>query len=253
MSLRNALAALLGSNRRTGHAADAEPLATRLGLGDRTGVRTPGQADYLLGAAAQPWKLGINKTGSSIPANSLVRFDGVDATSGLPKLAALSAASQNSQPVGVTLYAIANNAQGRYLDFAPAHIIRVPSGVSAGDRVAPYNTGSSWISSAADATGCLIVKAILGAAGDDQYAVAAWCPPQGVEINWYKLSDISPAVKGYALTNMGAGGPGSWSASKTDLVHVGTGCIKVDDIVLCYRSFTYWSFTSVYARLKGTS
>lgn len=241
------LSSLLRRSRRSAQAADAEAMATRLGLGDRAGIRTPGGANYLLGAAAQSWKAGINKTGGTIPANSLVAFDGVDATSGLPKLKAVAAGDVYAA-IGVTLHALANNGTGRYLDFAPAHIIRVPSGVNAGERVSPYNSGSSWIASVADPAGPLLVKALLGAAGSNYYAVAAWAPPV-TQIASFKISSLSP-LKGKQLTDLD---PVTYSTTETSLTDLGNGCLKVDDVIEALYELGSWTIRTRITRLKSST
>ncbi|MBM4034868.1 MAG: hypothetical protein FJ291_24255 [Planctomycetes bacterium] len=63
MSLKATLAALLGSNRRLALATDAEALATRLGLGDRTGIEA-NTADH-----------GPDNTGAENPDLSAITHD----------------------------------------------------------------------------------------------------------------------------------------------------------------------------------
>ncbi len=89
----------------------------------------------------------------------------------------------------------------------------------------------------------------------DSRGVAHWIFARAVQpqtTNFFKLSQVSPSVSGYPLTNI-SGTPlaPTWGASAESLVHLGNGCIKVDDPVLAYKAFGHWAFTSVYAHLKG--
>jgi hypothetical protein len=68
---------------------------------------------------------------------------------------------------------------------------------------------------------------------------------------FFKIAALSP-LTGYALTNISGSPPApAWADSTTSLVHLGSGCIKVDDAVLASYAFGYWVITSVITRLKA--
>ena len=67
----------------------------------------------------------------------------------------------------------------------------------------------------------------------------------------FKISTLTP-LKGKVQSGWdGAPGNPTWSATETNLVHVGSGCVKLNDIFLAASCGGYWAFTSIYARLKA--
>lgn len=92
------------------------PVWSAVSLDDITGDVTIAAGISTIGAGkVRPTMQGlavINKSGSSIPADSLVSFIAGDATTGLPSIVLANAATAGHEEVFVTVQAIANNAQG---------------------------------------------------------------------------------------------------------------------------------------------